>query len=137
MLENHQRAARIENAPNIAWHHFLQSRFLGRLPAREGGAELALVVQSIVQNSPTHAELRGCTEYGPSISPVIYEFAASLDIEAREIELREPHPHQPERNYAGQFSENGRVLTMQVVLPGGKTSKPFYLIHESTLADFL
>jgi hypothetical protein len=136
MLELHQRAAWMANEPTVAWHHFLRSRFAGRLPAREGGAEMAVVVQTVVQQSPTHAELRGCMEYGPSFSPVVFDFVASLDLETRELVVREPHPNpQPERTYSGQFSENGRVMTLHAALPGGRTSKPIHLIHEATLAD--
>ena len=124
------------NEPNVAWHHFLRSRFAGRLPAREGGAGVAVVVQAIVQQSETHAELRGCLEYfsDPSL-PVVFEFVASLHVETREISIHEPHPNQPERTYSGQLSENGRVMTLRAILAEGRTSKPFHLIHEETLAE--
>jgi hypothetical protein len=135
MLELHQRAAWITNAPNVEWHHFLRSRFVGRLPAREGGADLAVVVQSVVQQSGIHAELRGSMEYGPSVSPVVFDFVASLDIENREIVIREPHPNKPERTFSGQFSENGRVMALSTGLPADRTSKAFHLVHEDTLAD--
>ena len=136
MLELHQRAARIANAPNVAWHHVLRSRFAGPRPAREGGGGLAVVVQSIVQQSDTHAELRGSVEYfsDPSL-PIVFEFVGTLHIETRELSLHEPRPNQPERIYSGQLSENGRVLTLRVHLAEGRAAKPFHLIHEGTLAE--
>ena len=134
MLETHQRAAWFTNEPDVVWHHFLRSRFIGQLPAREGGAGFAVVVQTIEQQSESHAELRGCVEYfsGPSL-PVVFEFVGILQIETRELSIQEAQPNQP-RNYAGQFSENGRVLTLRSRDAEQRAGKPFQLIHEETLA---
>ncbi len=136
MLELHQRAAWIVNEPNVEWHHLLRSRFVGQLPAREGGTGIAVVVQSIVQQSEAQAELRGCMEYfsGRSL-PVVFDFVGSLQIETRELVIREPRPNLPERTYSGQLSENGRVMTLHAHLPEGRTSKPIHLIHDDTLAE--
>lgn len=135
MLETHQRAAWITNEPHLAWYHFLQARFAGRLPTREGGTEIATAIHSLIQRSESHAELHGSMEYGSSISPVIYDFTGSLDLYSREIVIHEPHQNQPERQYTGQISENGRVMTLHITAPDGRvTSKPIYLVHEPTLA---
>src|SRR5258707_10075674 len=110
MLETHQRAAWIPNGPNIPWHHFIVSRFVGRLPGRDRDAILAVVVHSISQQSETHAELRGVMEYSSGSSlPVVFEFVGSLLLDSREISMDEMHLNQPRRHYSGQLSENGRV----------------------------
>jgi hypothetical protein len=134
MLETHQRAAWLTNEPNVAWHHFLRSRFVGRLPARDGGAGFAVIVQAIEQQSAAHAELRGCVEYfsDPSL-PVVFEFMGILQIETREFSIQKAQPNQP-RNYSGQFSENGRVLTLRARDAAHRDGNPFHLIHEETLA---
>ncbi len=134
MLETHQRAAWLTNEPDVVWHHFLRARFVGQLPAREGGAGFAVVVQTIAQQSESHAELRGSVEYfsDPSL-PVVFEFVGVLQIETRELSIQEAQPNQP-RNYAGQFSENGRVLTLRPRDAEQRAGKPFHLIHEETLA---
>jgi len=135
MLATHQRAAWIPNEPNVAWHHFILSRFVGRLPGRDWDAILAVVVHTISQQSETHAELRGTTEYASGSSlPVVFEFAGSLLLDSREISIDELHLNQPRRNYSGQFSENGRVMALRSRIGGGETSKEFHLIHEATLA---
>lgn len=157
MLDIHQRAAWIENEPHIEWHHFLRSRFAGGLPGR-GGAELVVAVQTVVQQSEIQAELRGSMEYFPERGalPVVFDFVGSVQLDNREVILREMHSHgqavqlrapalqaqeqaHDGRIYAGQISENGRVMTLQAVAADGRTaqSKPFHLIHEDTLAELL
>lgn len=135
MLAVHQRAAWVQNNPEIQWHHFLQSRFVGLLPDRGRDASLAIVVQAVAQQSENHADLRGVTEYAVGASlPVVMEFTGSLMLDTREISVQEQQLNQPGRIYSGQFSENGRVIAMRFHPPGGKASKVFHLIHEETLA---
>ncbi len=136
MLELHQRAAWIANGPNVAWHHFLRSRYTGRRPARDGMTGVAVVIQTIVQQSESHADLGGWMEYfsDPSL-PIVFEFTGTLQLETREFSIHEPHSNQPERTYSGQLSENGRVMTLRALLPGSGAAKPFHLIHEGTLAE--
>jgi len=158
MLDIHQRAAWIENEPHIEWHHFLRSRFAGRMPGRGSGSELVVAVQTIVQQSEIQAELRGSMEYFPERGalPIVFDFVGSVQLDSREVILREMHSHgqavqlrapalqaqdqaQDGRIYAGQISENGRVMSLQAVAADGRTpkSKPFHLIHEETLAELL
>ena len=135
MLAIHQRAAWIPNDPGVPWHHFIRSRFIGRLPDRGRDASLAVVVHTVTQQSETHAELRGMMEYTVDASlPVLFEFAGSLALDTREISLQEVHLHQPGRECTGHYSENGRVMTLRLISGGGNPSKTFSLIHEGTLA---
>jgi hypothetical protein len=129
MLEPHQRAALIPNESGVSWSHFLGGRFIGSShPAHKRGS-MAIVVQAIEQQSHDHAELRGLLEHalGDSL-PVVSEFTGAVNLETREIRIRETLP---ERHYAGQLSENGRVLALRQ--PGH--AKSCYLVHEATLAD--
>jgi hypothetical protein len=138
MLEDHQRAAQIANEPAVAWHHFLRSRFVGRLLAAGGETGFAVAVQAIAQQSEFEAELRGCVEYfsDPSF-PVVFEFVGMLQIETREISIQETPLNRAPRNYAGQFSENGRVLTLRLLGAERSAAKAFHLIHEETLTALL
>jgi hypothetical protein len=135
MLQIHKRAAFIANPPEVAWHHFLQSRFVGRVPDRARVASLAVVIQTLSQQSETHADLRGLTEHSWDESlPVVFEFSGSLLLDTRELTLHELHPNQPGRHFSGHFSENGRVMTLRGLSGDGKLSKEFHLIQEQTLA---
>ena len=134
MLAIHQRAAAIPNNPEIPWHHFIRSRFVGRLPERDRDASLAIAVHTVTQQSETHADLRGVMEYAVGSSlPVVFEFVGSLLLDTREISVQEQHLNQPVRNYSGQFSENGRVMTLRLHPADGKPSKQFHLTHKDTL----
>jgi hypothetical protein len=62
--------------------------------------------------------------------PIVSEFVGVLNLENREISIRQL---QPERNYAGQISENGRVILLREV----GQPKPIHLIHEETLAQLV
>ena len=123
------------NNPDVLWHHFVRSRFIGRLPDRDREATLVVAVHTITQKDEAHAELRGMMEYAfDSSLPVLFGFTGSLLLDTREISIQEIHVNQPGRNYSGQFSENGRVMTLRSLSEKGKTSKPFHLIQEDTLA---
>jgi hypothetical protein len=131
MLEPHKRATLIPNEPGVSWHHFLRGRFLGPFPQAGRDASLAILVQSIQQQSQEHAEIRGFTEQASGSSlPVVSEFVGVLNVESREISI---HQIQPEKIFSGQISENGRVI----VLRQSGDSKPVNLVHEETLAQFL
>jgi hypothetical protein len=131
MLEPHQRAALIPIEPGVHWHHFLDGRFTGPAPHIAKNTSLAVTVQTIEQPSQTNAVLRGLVELlaGSSL-PVVSEFVAELNLETREISIRQSRP---DRRYLGQFSENGRLL----VLRENGQPKPIYLVHEETLATLL
>lgn len=131
MIEPHQRAALIPNDPGVSWPHFLSARFVGPLPRSGRAATLAIVVQTIVQQSPEHASLRGLVEISSRSSlPVVFEFVGALNLETREISIRQA---QPEKIYGGRISENGRVMT----LCEAGHSKPIPLVHEETLAQLV
>lgn len=131
MLEPHQRAALIPNDPGVSWHHFLRSRFASAPPAVAGRTSLAVVVQSLEQRSPFHAEWRGLVELASGSSlPVVSEFHGELNLETREFSLQQS---QPERHYSGQISENGRVMVLQ---QSGQ-SKAVHLVHDETLAELV
>lgn len=121
MLEPRQRAALTPNSPAVMWHQFLGSRFLGQ--------SLGVTIRVVEQQSHEHADLRGILEHfhGGAL-PIVSEFTGALNIESREITVHETHR---ERDYSGQFSENGRVLTLRQ--PG--QPKPIYLVHEETLLE--
>ncbi len=122
------------NSPDVPWHHFLRSQFIGRLPDRDRDATLALLVHAITQQDETHAELRGMMEYSfDSSLPVLFGFTGSLALDSREISIEEIHVNQPGQKHSGQFSENGRVLTLRSHSEKGKISKPFHLVHAETL----
>jgi hypothetical protein len=132
MLEPHQRAQWLTNNPGVTWQHFVRSRFIGPSPERRG-ATLGVVVQNATQESEIHAELRGLLELSTSQSlPIVHEFVASIDLVTRDLSIEGSNGS----FYSGQFSENGRVLTLRTQLPGGGTSRPFHLVHEATLAHF-
>jgi hypothetical protein len=135
MLDLHKRAGWVANDPNVAWHHFLRSRFTGRPPGRDRTASVTVLIHTIAQQSESDAGLRGLIEYTWDASvPVVFEFTGSLLPDTRELSIEELHPGQPGRIYSGQLSENGRVMTLREQLPGGGTSKAFHLIDEGTLA---
>ncbi len=138
MLEDHQRAARIANEPNVAWHHFLRSRFVGRSLVGDGETGFAVAIQAVAQQSEFEAELSGCVEYfSDPAFPVVFEFVGMLQIETREISIQETPLNRVPRNYAGQFSENGRVLKLRMLGAERSAGKAFHLIHEETLAALL
>jgi len=123
MIEPHQRAALIPNSRGVLWHTFLRERFLG--------TSFGILIQSIEQQTQEHADLHGLVEhsFGRSL-PVVSDFSGALNIETREITI---HETQHDRHYAGQFSENGRVLTLR---QQGE-AKPLHLVHDETLRDLL
>lgn len=131
MLESHQRAALFPNDPGVQWHHFLGGRFIGPSPRTAKNTSLALVAQTIDQQSPIHATLRGLIELSSGGSlPIVTEFVGELNLETREISIHQPRP---DMHYTGRFSENGRVL----VLRANEESKSAHLVHEETLAKFV
>jgi hypothetical protein len=100
-LEPNQRAALIPNEPGVHWHHFLGGRFIGPAPHIAKNTSLAITVQIIEQQSQTNAVLRGLVElYAGSSLPVVSEFVAELNLETREISIRQSRP---DRRYVGQF----------------------------------
>jgi hypothetical protein len=129
MLEPHQRAALIPNEPHVHWHSFLRGRFIGSLPERN--KTLAIALQAVEQQSPVHAAMRGWVELSSGGAlPVVSEFAGVLSLETREVSLRQT---QPDKEYTGQISENGRVMVLRV----SGQAKPIHLVHEETLAELL
>jgi hypothetical protein len=131
MIAPHQRAALIPNDPGVIWTQFLGARFVGQMPQTGRDASLAVVVQSVERQSPEHAHLRGLIEISSHSSlPVVFEFVAVLNLETREITIRQG---QPDLIYSGQFSENGRVMTLRQA----GHSKPLHLVHEETLANLV
>jgi hypothetical protein len=131
MIQPHQRAALIPNDPSVSWTGFLGGRFIGSLTSAGREASLAIVVQAFAHQGPEHAHLRGLVEVSSRSSlPVVFEFAAVLNLETREISIRQS---QPGKTYEGQISENGRVMTLRE--PG--RPKPIHLVHEETLAQLL
>jgi hypothetical protein len=131
MIQPHQRAALIPNDPRVSWTGFLGGRFVGALPTAGRDASLAIVVQAFAHQGPEHAQLRGLVEVSSRSSlPVVFEFAAVLNLETREITIRQA---EPDKTYEGQISENGRVMTLRE--PG--RPKPIYLVHEETLAQLV
>ena len=136
MLEDHERAARMPNETNVTWHHFVSSRFIGQASRKAGGTSLAIDIQSVALVSYLDAELRGLLEYSTtSALPVVFEFTGTLNLETRDVFINNAHEGDPERSYAGSFSENGRVLTLRSLAPGEPPSKPLQLIHEGTLQE--
>ena len=136
MLQIHGRAALIPIEPSAHWYRFLLSRFIGTSPGGTNDASLALVVQSVSQQSATHAGLSGLMEYGSGVSlPVVFECSGTVDLETREIAIHESN--QGKNSYTGSFSENGRVITLCSVSSAGQKSKPLHLIHEKTLTKLL
>ena len=128
MIEPHQRAALIPNDPGVSWAHLLRARFVGPFAQAGSGASLAIVVQAVAQRSQEHADLRGLVEVSSRSSlPVVFEFVGAVNLETREISIRQA---QPDRIYGGHISENGRVMTLREA----GHSKPIHLVHEETLA---
>jgi hypothetical protein len=62
--------------------------------------------------------------------PVVFEFAGILNLETREITIRQA---QPDKTYDGRISENGRVMTLH---EAGRP-KPLHLVHEQTLEELI
>ena len=126
MLEDHQRAALMPNAANVTWAHFVQARFV----AEDRKTAFAVEIQEVALQSPIHASVKGMLEHGSRGSlPVVLEFTGTLDLESRELTIRDLSHTQ---TYAGRFSENGRVLTVESTTRGRGTARPMYLIHEGT-----
>ena len=131
MIEPHQRAALIPNGPGVSWTQFLAARFAGPWPQGGRGAELAIVVQTIVRPIQEHAGLSGLVEVSSRSSlPVVFGFTGVLNLETREISI---HQTEPDKIYTGQLSENGRVMTLREA----GHSKPIHLVHEETLAQLI
>ena len=104
---------------------------MGLLPYSGKNSSLGIVVQSIEQQSQEHAEFRGLVEMSSGSSlPVVSEFVGVLNLETREIAIQQT---QPEKNYGGRISENGRVI----VLRQAGQAKPIHLVHEETLKRFV
>ena len=124
MLQPHQRAAQIPNEPGVSWLAFLGGRFA----AADG--TFAVLVQRMAQRGHT-SDLEGLIELSAGGSlPVVYPFTGALNLEFREISLQQTHP---EKRWAGQLSENGRVMTLHEV----GQAKPLHLVHETTLEQLL
>jgi hypothetical protein len=88
---------------------------------------LAVSIQSLVQKSQGHAELKGLIELSSGGSlPVVFVFDGVLNLETREISIQQTHP---EKHWDGLLSENGRVMTLH---EAGQ-AKPIHLVHELTL----
>jgi len=133
MIQPHQRAALIPNDPGMNWLQFLTGRFVGSTArsAAGPGASLAIVVQAFGQQDLGNAGLRGLVEVSLRSSlPVVFEFTGALNLETREITIRQI---QPDKIYSGQISENGRVMTLREA----GHPKPIHLVHEETLAQLV
>jgi hypothetical protein len=125
MLQPHQRAALIPNAPGVSWTQFLGARFV------HSSGSFAVAVQSTVQKSQEHSDLKGLIEISSGGSlPVIFPFDGVLNLETREISIQQA---QPQKAWVGQISENGRVIVLREI---GQT-KPIQLIHEQTLEQLV
>lgn len=125
MLQPHHRAALIPNDAGVSWPQFLSARFV------QSNGSFAIVVQSIVQRSRAHCELKGLVEISSNGSlPVIFIFDGVLNLESREISI---HQAQPEKAWEGQISENGRVMMLREV----GSAKAIHLIHEQTLEQLI
>jgi hypothetical protein len=125
MFEPHQRATLIPNDPGVKWPQFLGAPFV------QPGGSFAVVVQSMVQKSQEHSELKGLIEISSGASlPVIFPFDGVLNLETREISIQQAHP---EKSWAGQISANGRVM----VLREAGQAKPIHLVHEQTLEQLI
>jgi hypothetical protein len=117
----------IPNEPGVSWPQVLRARFVGPFTQAGRDVSLAVVVQTIVQQSQDHAHLSGLVEVSSRSSlPVVFEFAGALNLETHEISI---HQTQPDKIYAGQVSENGRVMALR---EAGR-SKLIHLVHEETL----
>jgi len=125
MFQPHQRAALIPNNPGEEWTQFLDAPFV------QPGGSFAVVVQSMVQKSQEHSDLKGLIELSSGASlPVIFPFAGVLNLETRQISIQQAHP---EKAWAGQISANGRVM----VLREAGQAKPIHLVHEETLEQLI
>jgi hypothetical protein len=83
MFEPHQRAALIPIDPGVNWPQFLNAPFV------QPRGSFAIVVQSSVQKSLEHSDLKGLIEISSAASlPVIFPFDAVLNLEAREISIQ-------------------------------------------------
>jgi hypothetical protein len=126
MLEDHQRAALMPNTANLTWAHFVRARFV----AEDRKTAFAVEILEVALQSPIDATVKGMLEQGARGSlPVVYEFLGTLDLESRELTIRDQADAQ---SYAGRFSENGRVLTLELTTGGRGTGRPMHLIHEGT-----
>src|SRR5689334_1568458 len=131
MLQPHQRAALIPSEPVVPWHSFLKSRFVESLHSNGTSASLAIVVQTIQQQSQILADIRGLVELSSGSSlPVVSAFVGQLNLESRELSIHQAHP---QKAWNGQISENGRVM----VLREAGQAKPIHLVHEETLAQLV
>lgn len=136
MLEDHERAAMMINEGNVTWHQFVQARFVNRQSNRKGHTSLSIDVQTVSQESHSHAALRGLLEYSTDSSlPIVFEFIGALDLDTRDVRIDDGHGNNPERSYEGRLSENGRVLTLRSRMPGKTQAKPLHLVHEGTVQE--
>jgi hypothetical protein len=122
MLQAHSRAAYVSNEPHVQWYHFLLSRFVESLHH----STFDVYVKSATQQDEEHVEIRGIVERCfQSALPVVYDFVGSVNLATRELAVTEAR----QLHYTGQFSENGRVMTLRK----DGTSKALHLVHEQTL----
>lgn len=136
MLEDHQRAAMIANEPNVSWHHFVRSRFEARREHRKKGTSVAVEIERVELPSPVHADLTGIMEHASGGSlPVVVRFTGTLYLEARDVLIEPEQNRGASERYSGRFSENGRVLTLQLHSPGGAGPKQLHLVHEAPAKD--
>jgi hypothetical protein len=136
MLEDHERAARMPNDGNVTWHQFVRSRFVGQPSSKPGSPSLTIDVQTVRQESTSHAELHGLLEYSAASSlPVVFEFLGTLMLETREVLIDDAQGDKAERSYTGSLSENGRVLTLRPRGSDKSHAKPIHLIHEGTMTE--
>lgn len=123
MIEPHTRAAYVQNQPTEQWYHFLVARFVGSLK-RAGW--FAVLVRGAVQRGPAEAEISGILEQADQTSlPVVLDFVGSVNLETREVVISDSN----EGRYRGQFSANGRVMTLRK----DGTGQELRLVHEETL----
>ena len=121
----------IPSEPGVPWHSFLKSRFVESLHPTGKSASLAIVVQTIQQQSQILADIQGLVELSSGSSlPVVSDFVGQLNLESRELSIHQAHP---QKVWIGEISENGRVMALREV----GQSKPIHLVHEQTLAQLV
>jgi hypothetical protein len=137
MLTDIQRAAMMPNPAGIVWFHHLQSRFVGEIRGARGANQFALEIQQFTTAAGAHAEFTGLIEVGDAgILPVVTEIQGALDLENRELRFAATAKGEDGDNFAGRFSENGRVLELRWNAAAGKL-RALVLVHEQTLSEFL
>jgi hypothetical protein len=123
-----------------SWDHFLFSTFSGPIPKQfEPAAGVIMIAPEEIESEINdEISITGSLEYcqKPPFAN-LRDIKGKVNLSTREFTFSDSHKRDIGNwTVFGKFSENGRVLYLQLAVDAD-VSPEFFLLHEDTAADFI